>query len=66
MYSCTFSLTSALSGGVLSMPHHDRFAPPGEARCQLYRGSGWPQGRSGQADKIPPLNWWAIPRSSSL
>jgi len=40
--------------GEVSVSRPDRSLPPGNTRYPLYRGLGWPQGRSGQVRKISP------------
>jgi hypothetical protein len=54
MYSCTFSLISALDGDGWSTPRPGRFTPGKETRYPFYRWLGRPQGRSGRVRKISP------------
>jgi hypothetical protein len=57
-YSSTLSFTSALDGGVWSMPRPDRFTLRKETRYPLYGGLGGCQERSGRQQKT-----WSTPGS---
>ena len=52
MYSSTFSLTSALDGGVWGQRQVPAALPLGKKRYALYRWLGGLQGRSGAVRKI--------------
>ena len=51
--SSTFYLTSGLEG-LGSQSHAPAALTQGKTRYPLYRGLGWPQGRSGRTQKISP------------
>jgi len=53
MYSSTLPSASALDG-VDGQRHAPTALPPGKTRYPLYRGLGWPLGRSGRVRKISP------------